>query len=310
MSTTAGTPLAATPAPAPPRRHRAGARRAERLGPLAAFAGPGVAWLLLFIVIPYAGVLVFSFWKTDSVNLIPAFTFKNLDRALTDPVVHTVLQRTALISLAVTALTLLIAFPLAYLGAFYVKRKRLFVFLVVLPMWVSYIVRLYSWRLVLGDDGLVNKALQWIGLTSKPLDWLLYSPWAVILTLTYVYMPFMFVSLFSVMEGLDRRVMRAAGDLYASPWRRLLVVTLPLCKPGIAAGVMLVLPLSFGDYIAPTLVGGTDGQMFANLIQQQFGTTFDYPFGAALALLLLAIVLAVLRILEHWRGNVDVRVYG
>jgi spermidine/putrescine transport system permease protein len=119
----------------------------------------------------------------------------------------------------------------------------------------------------------------------------------------------MFVSLFTVLDGLDRGTLRAASDLYASPWRRFTRVTLPLAKPGIAAGVMLVFPLAFGDYIAPGLVGGTGGQMFANLVQNQFGTTFNYPFGAALAVLLLLIVMVVLWALERWRRVEDVRVF-
>jgi spermidine/putrescine transport system permease protein len=119
----------------------------------------------------------------------------------------------------------------------------------------------------------------------------------------------MFISLYTVLDGMDRRVLRAAGDLYATPLRRFTAVTLPQLKPGVAAGVMFVFPLAFGDYIAPGLVGGTRGQMLANLVQNQFGTTFNYPFGAALALVLLAIVLAVVWILERWRPVEDVTVF-
>lgn len=294
-------------APATPVRRRPDWLR--RLGPLSVFAGPGLGWLALFILIPYGGILVYSFYTTDMVELIPAFELGSLERVFTDDVVRTVFLRTLGIALAVTALTFLIALPLAYYAAFYVKRKHLFVFLIVVPMWVSYIVRLYSWRLMLGEDGVVNEALTGVGLIDAPLSFLLFSPTAVILTLTYVYFPFMFVSLFAVLEGLDRSHLRAASDLYASPWRRFTRVTLPLAKPGIAAGVMLVFPLAFGDYIAPGLVGGPDGQMFGNLIQNQFGTTFNYPFGAALALVLLVVVLAAVALLERWRRVEDVRIY-
>ena len=307
MSATAQSALDAPAADPRPEGRRG--RWARRLGPLAIFAGPGLAWLVLFIVIPYGGILVYSFWRTDFVELIPALEFSNLERVFTDSVVRTVFLRTLLIALAVTGLAFLLAVPLAYYAAFHVKRKHLFVFLIVVPMWVSYIVRLYSWRLMLGEDGVVNKALTGIGVIDQPLSFLLFSPWAVVLTLTYVYFPFMFVALFSVMEGIDRSQLRAAADLYASPVRRFLRVTLPLTKPGIAAGVMLVFPLAFGDYIAPGLVGGPDGQMFANLIQNQFGTTFNYPFGAALALLLLVFVLAVVGLLERWRRTEEVRIY-
>jgi len=284
-------------------------RRPRRGGTLALFAGPPVLWLLLFVIVPYSGILVFSFWKTDYVDLIPAFTWSNLDRLVTDPIVRTVALRSLWIALVVTAATFAISFPLAYLGAFHVKRKKLFVFLVIAPMWVSYIVRLYSWRLLLGDDGVINEGLRAVGLISRPIDALLFSPFAVVVTLTYVYMPFMFVSLFSVLEGLDERTLRAASDLYANPVKRFFAVTLPLTKPGIAAGVMFVFPLTFGDYIAPSLVGGTSSQMIANLIQNQFGVTFDWPFGAALALGLLAVVMSALWVLERWRNVEDVRVF-
>jgi len=281
----------------------------RRLGPLSIFAGPGIGWLVLFILIPYGGILVYSFYTTDMVELIPAFDLSSLERVFTDDVVRTVFLRTLGIALAVTTLTFLIALPLAYYAAFYVKRKYIFVFLIVVPMWVSYIVRLYSWRLMLGEDGLVNSGLTGIGLIDEPLSFLLFSPTALVLTMTYVYLPFMFVSLFAALEGIDRSHLRAASDLYATPWRRFSRVTLPLTKPGIAAGVMLVFPLAFGDYIAPGLVGGPDGQLFGNLIQNQFGTTFNYPFGAALALVLLVVVLAAVGFLERWRRVEDVRIY-
>lgn len=295
--------------PAEPRRGLRARLGDLRLGPLSAFAGPGLLWLLFLIVIPYCGILLFSFYRTDTVDLIPAFELANFERVFTDEVVRTVFVRTLLIAAAVTVGTFLLALPLAYYAAFYVKHKHVFVFLVVVPMWVSYIVRLYSWRLMLGEDGIVNKALTGINLIDAPLSFLLFSPWAVIITLIYVYFPFMFVSLFSVMEGMDRSLLRAASDLYASPVKRFFRVTLPAAKPGIAAGVMLVFPLAFGDYIAPSLVGGTDGQMFGNLIQNQFGTTFNYPFGAAMAFVLLVVVLSAVALLERWRKSDDVRVY-
>jgi spermidine/putrescine transport system permease protein len=302
------TPVEPAPAPAPARgrRRRAPDGRRRTLG---LFAAPGVLWLIALVVIPYAGVLVFSFWKTDYIELIPAFTFSSLERAVTDETVREVALRTLWISLSVTALTFVIALPLAYFAAFYARRKQLFIFCLIAPMFVSYIVRLYSWRLLLGDEGVVNRVLDSLGIIREPLSFLLFSPWAVILTLTYVYLPFMIISLFTVLDGMDRRVLQAAGDLYASPVRRFVAVTLPQLKPGIAAGIMFVFPLSFGDYIAPQLVGGTRGQMFANLVQNQFGTTFDYPFGAALALLLLILVMLVVWGLERWRGAQEVRAF-
>lgn len=283
--------------------------RSPAPGPLL-FLAPTVIWLLFFVVAPYAGILVFSFWRTDYVELIPAFTTENLARVLTDPVVRTVAVRTFWMAAVVTLSTFLLSLPLAYLGAFHVqRRKNLFVALVVAPMWVSYIVRVYSWRLVLGSDGVLNNILLGVRLIDRPLEFLLFSPYAVLITLTHIYLPFMFVSIFSVMDAMPRDLIRAAGDLYASPLRTFVRVVLPLSRPGIAAGIMFVFPLAFGDYITPTLVGGPTGMLVANLIQDQFGVTFNWPFGAALAAGLLLIVLLVVRILEQWHRVENLRVY-
>lgn len=265
------------------------------------FAAPATTWVIAFIVLPYVTILLYAIWRTDYVEVIRSPTLANLERLLTDGVVRKVAARSLWIALAVTAACVALAYPLAYLAAFWARRKAAFVFAVVLPMWVSYIVRAYSWRIILGEHGILNGFLQAVGLVDRPIGAFLFSPLAVVVTLTHVYLAFAFVPIYSVLDALPQGLLRAAGDLYADPFRRFLRVTLPLSAPGLAAAVMFVFPLSFGDYIAPTLVGGPDGTMIANIVQNQFGVTFDWPYGAAIVLGILVVVLAVVRAMERWR---------
>jgi spermidine/putrescine transport system permease protein len=281
-------------------------RRSHRVL-LASFLTPGLIWLAAFIAVPYMILFLYSIWKTNYVEIIKSPTFDNVHRLVTDQVVRTVALRSALIALIVTVAAFAMTFPLAYLAAFHIKRKKVFVFAVILPMWVSYIVRAYAWRIILGQDGILNGMLQALHLTDHPISAFLFSPLAVIITLTHVYMAFMFVPMYSVLEGLPKSYFRAASDLYANPFRRFMRVTLPLAAPGIAAGVMFVFPLAFGDYIAPSLVGGTNSTMIANLVQSEFGVTFNWPFGAAIVLGLLTVVLLVIGMMERWRGIEDVK---
>lgn len=294
-------PHAPTPPQAPTH-----ARRSHR-PLLVGFLSPTLAWITAFILVPYAIVFLYSIWQTDYVEIVRSPTLDNLRRLITDDVVRSVAIRSLVIASVVTVLSLVLTFPLAYLAAFHVRQKKLFVFAVILPMWVSYIVRAYAWRIILGEQGILNESLRAIGLVDQPVSAFLFSPVAVVITLTHVYMAFMFVPLYGVLEGMPHGVMKAAGDLYATPLQRFLRVTVPLSKPGVAAGVMFVFPLTFGDYIAPSLVGGPRGTMIANLIQTQFGTTFNWPFGAAIVLGLLTTVLVAIALMERWRKVEDVR---
>ena len=282
-------------------------RRRSHWGMLTGFISPTALWLIAFIVIPYAIMFLYAIWRTNYVEVLHTPTLENLRRLVTDPVVRSVAIRSAVIATIVTMTTLAGALPLAYLAAFHVKHKALFVFAIVLPMWVSYIVRAYAWRIILGEHGILNELLMSVHLVDKPVTAFLFSPMAVIITLTHVYLAFMFVPLYSVLEALPKNLVLAAGDLYANPFRRFMRVTLPLATPGIAAGVMFVFPLTFGDYIAPNLVGGPRGIMIANLVQTEFGATFNWPFGAAIALGILVTVLLVIRLMEMWRGVDEVK---
>ncbi|HTS49050.1 MAG TPA: ABC transporter permease, partial [Bryobacteraceae bacterium] len=172
-------------------------------------------------------------------------------------------------------------------------RKNLYLSLVILPFWTSFLIRTYAWMFLLRDTGLINTALEKLGLIHDPLP-LLYNDGAVILGLVYSYLPFMVLPLYATLERLDRTLLEASADLGARPWATLAHVTVPLCGPGIRAGAILVFIPCLGAYLTPDLLGGGKSVMIGNLIQNQFTTARDWPFGAAISLTLMAMVMALL----------------
>ena len=190
-------------------------------------------------------------------------------------------------------LCLALGFPLALFISRAGSRKNLYLSLVILPFWTSFLVRTYAWMFLLRDTGLINTALQKVGLIHDPLP-LLYNDGAVILGLVYGYLPFMVLPLYATLERLDRNLLEAAADLGARPWVALTRVVIPLSAPGIRAGAVLVFIPCLGAYLTPDLLGGGKTVMIGNLIQNQFTTARDWPFGSAVSLTLMAIVLVLL----------------
>lgn len=192
--------------------------------------------------------------------------------------------------------TMIVALAIGLPTAFYIalqpaRWRSLLVFLVTIPFWTNLLVRNYAWILLLRDSGLVNNGLIWLGLTDEPVR-LLYTPFAVGVGLTYSFLPFMILPIYASLEKLDLRLVEAAYDLGANKWKALTRIVLPLALPGIAAGSILVFIPALGAYITPELLGGSRQLMIGNLIQGQFGAARNWPFGAALAFVLLAIVLS------------------
>lgn len=274
---------------------------------LGAFISPALFWLLVFVIAPYVTLFTYSLWTAGYTSIDHKPSLANFRGLWSDQVLHQVALRSAGIALIVTVITFLLALCLAYCAVMFVKRKDLFVFAVVLPLWVSYIIRAFAWRLVLGDHGVLNSALMSTGLIKAPVDALIFSKTAVVILLVHEYLAFMFVPLYAALDGLDKNILLAAQDLYASPLRRFLRVTIPLSAPGIAVGVMFVFPLSFGDYIAPDLVGGPDSKMIGSLVSQQFGVDFNWPYGATIALGILTLVLLVVWLMERWSKSEEIR---
>ena len=198
-------------------------------------------------------------------------------------------------SFGLSALTMVLALSIGFPTALYMSmqpegRRNLMIFLVTIPFWTNLLVRNYAWILMLRNGGLVDGFLNWLGIIDQPLG-LLYTPYAVSIGLTYTYLPFMVLPIYTSLEKMDSRLIEAAFDLGANRTRALLRVILPLAGPGIAAGCILVFVPALGAYVTPELLGGGKSMMIGNLIQSQFGAARNWPFGAALAFALLAIVL-------------------
>src|SRR6202007_1390730 len=212
---------------------------------------------------------------------------------LFDPLYGVIFVRSFWVAAVATTLCLVLGFPLALFISRAGKRKNLYLSLVILPFWTSFLVRTYAWMFLLRDTGLINTFLQKIGLIHSPLP-LLYNDGAVILGLVYGYLPFMVLPLYATLERLDRNLLEASADLGARPWATFTHVMVPLCAPGIRAGAILVFIPCLGAYLTPDLLGGGKSVMIGNLIQNQFTTARDWPFGSAISLALMAIVMVLL----------------
>jgi spermidine/putrescine transport system permease protein len=216
------------------------------------------------------------------------------------PLPAVLLIKSLLISLAVTAMVILAAYPMAYFLAFRVhRRKTMWLILLTVPFWTSYLLRVFAWKVVLGFNGAINSGLMSLGVTSKPLEFLLYNPAAVIITLTHAWVATAVLPLYVSLNRIDRTLLEAATDLGDGPWRRFRRVTLPLSKPGIVAACLLIFIPTVGDYVTPTLVGGPGGAMIGNAIQTLFFKQNNAPLGAAVSILML-VVIAAFSLLFLW----------
>lgn len=255
--------------------------------------GLPVVWVAAFFVLPITFVILYSFWPTVNYQIVHEFTLHNYAR-IRGNVYLKVIFSTLKTSLIVTFVAVLLGYPVAYHLARKVKNFRsMLVILVILPLWTSYLVRTFAWMLILGRDGIVNHFLQGIGLLDKPITWLLYSNFAVTLALINIYVPFLILPTYSVLERMDWNLLEAARDLGASRWRAFREITLPLSLPGITTGGLFVFISSMGAYVTPELLGGPSSQMIGDIIAQQFGATYEYGFGSALALVLMLTILVV-----------------
>jgi spermidine/putrescine transport system permease protein len=221
-----------------------------------------------------------------------------------------VLLRTLKIAFLVSIAALLLAYPLAYFLVFKVRspRLRLAIYMAtVIPLWVSYLLRAYTWKTILGSEGVINSFLVWSGVLSEPTDLFLYNQFSMILTLTYIFIPFMVMPIFTALEKIPRSLIEASKDLGVARLPTFLMITLPLSVPGILAGFTFTFCLTFGDFVAPFLVGGPNGSMIANTVQTQFGTALNWPLGAALSIVMLVIVLTIISLSDRFErtGRLD-----
>jgi spermidine/putrescine transport system permease protein len=226
-------------------------------------------------------------------GVIYELTFENFER-LVDPLYLDVLWFSVRVSLEATLLALLLGYPTAWFIATRPRRWRTaLLVLVVLPFWTSLLIRTYAWIVLLNDEGLINRSLVSLGVIGAPLE-LLYNEFAIVLGLLYGYLPLMILPLYAAIERLNPEIREAASDLGASGWRSFVTVTLPLTRIGVAAGCLFVFVPSLGNFIVPDLLGGGRQQMVGNLIQTQFLKARDWPFGATLALAVIALMAVVI----------------
>ncbi|MBI4249365.1 MAG: ABC transporter permease [Elusimicrobia bacterium] len=253
---------------------------------------PASAWLACFMLAPIALLFVVSFAQRGDYGAISwTFTLKNYARSI-DPRYFPVLMRSALYASTTTAVCLALGYPLAYFISFYVdKHKNLLLLLLMLPLWTSCTVEIYAWIIILGREGLINSLLTQIGLIDEPLR-LLNRPFAVLIGLIHTYFPFMVLPLYSSLEKLPKAYIEASKDLGGGPWATLWRVTFPLTLPGVFAGCMLTFIPCMGDFLMAEFLGGPSTYLVGNLIQNQFLTAQDWPFGSSLSVLLIAVMMA------------------
>jgi spermidine/putrescine transport system permease protein len=255
---------------------------------------PGVGWLTFFMIIPCLIIFFYSFFERGTYGgIVYNFTFENFQRAV-EPVYFKVFLDSARIAGLTTIIALLLAYPAAYAISLAPRqRQNRYLFLVMLPFWSNYLIRTYAWIVLLNREGIINKGLSGIGLIDEPLP-ILYNEFAIVTGLVYNYLPFVILAIYASIQRLNPEIREASEDLGAPAWRTFCRVTLPLTLPGVAAGAVFVFVLSIGNFITPDLLGGGRLLMVCNLIYDQFLSARDWPFGAALSLALIMIMMGLL----------------
>jgi spermidine/putrescine transport system permease protein len=256
-------------------------------------AAPAVAYYAVFFLVPLGlmGAVAFA-ERVGHVDFVYTVNFENFTD-LWDPLYRGIFLETARLAVTGTLATLAIGFPLAYYLARYARRKTLLLLLIVVPFWTSFLIRTYAWLIILNPDFPVLRALRSVGLLPQDFS-VLYTPTAVYIGVVYTYLPLMILPVYAALERMDWSLVDAAQDLGDSPLRAFRRVTLPLALPGVVAGSLLVFIPMMGEYLNPVILGGDKTIYLGNLIALQFGSSRDWPFGAAIAMVLVAAMVAVI----------------
>lgn len=250
-----------------------------------ALSAPATVYVGALVAVPLAILVLYSFWTQTYVDIDRTPTLANYVEAFQDPLIRHLIIRSIAIAGMVTIVTVALAYPIAYFIAFRTRKQTLWLLLITIPFWSSYLLRVFSWKLILGFNGVLNSALITLGLIDEPLTFLLYNEIAVVLTLAHAWAPFAILPIYVSLQKIDRSLHEAATDLGCNATEAFFRVTLPLTVPGIIAACLIIFIPTVGDYVTPALVGGSDGKMIANLIQVQFGAANNWPLGATLSLL-------------------------
>lgn len=256
---------------------------------------PTAIYSIVVMAAPLIAVLLFSFMTPGYLKVIWTPTLDNYAKVLSDPIYQILLGRSLVMAATVTAVTVFTAFPIAYFISFIVspEKKSLWLFLITIPFWTSYLIRVFLWKVILGYNGVINEAFMGLGITTQPMTFLLYNMNAVVLTLAHSYAPFAILPIFVALEKIDRSLLEAGQDLGESRFMTFIRVTLPLAMSGVVASVLIVFIPTVGDYVTPTLVGGSNGQMIANVIQLQYFKLGNYPVGSAVSIAAMGVVTVI-----------------
>ena len=264
---------------------------------------PALTAIMLLLIVPLGFIIVYSFWLNTAFGVdTPGFHLDNWISALTDPFYRSILITTIRIALITTILCALLGYiPAYFIATTTFRHKALLLLLLMLPFWISYIIRTMSWINILGSSGAVNGLLQWAGITSGPIS-MLYNEETVILGLVHFLLPFMILNVYVSLYGIDGRLVEAARSLGCTGWQAFREVTLPLSLPGLAAGGLLCFVLAAGTYITPLILGGPRDAMFANLVFEAIITQLNWPMGSALSLVLLIVLGSVVALYNRFLG--------
>ena len=256
-----------------------------------ALLSPTLIFMLVALLVPFMILLVMSLWTAVGFDFDTTLTVNNYVQATERPIYGALLQRSLWISGIATVATVMVCYPMAYYVAFHVHRnKMLWLVFMTMPFWTSYLLRIFAWKVVLGYEGVINSALMNVGLIEQPLEFLLYSKEAVIITLAHAWAAFAILPMYVSLEKIDKSLLEAATDLGDGPVMRFLRITLPLSLPGVISASLLIFIPTTGDYITPALLGGPDGAMIGNLIQKMFGPINNWPMGATLSIILMLVI--------------------
>ena len=256
---------------------------------------PTLLAMILGLVMPLVVLFTLSFWLQEYLDFIRTFSLANYFEFFQNPIYFKLLLKSIRISGMVTLATVLLAYPMAYFIAFRVKRNKLiWLILITVPFWTSYLLRVFAWKIMLGYNGVINSGLEALGFLSEPLTFLLYNPTSVVITLAHAWAAFAILPIYVSLEKIDRSLLEAARDLGENAFMTFVRVTLPLSLPGVIAASLLVFIPTVGDYVTPSLVGGPSGIMVGNIIQSMFGQSQNWPMGAAISVMSMFTVAAMI----------------
>lgn len=266
-------------------------RKTEAAGGLM-LVSPTALYAILLLAAPLLTVVIYSMMIDSKIGASAGFGFDNYAKVLTGNIYQSIMVRSIYVAILVTLATVVLAYPVAYFVSFNVapSKKSLWLFLITIPFWTSYVIRVFLWKVILGYNGVINSTLMWLGITSEPLQAINYNVGAMVMTLAHAYAPFAILPIFVALEKIDRSLLEAGQDLGESKLRTFWRVTLPLSMTGVIASVLIVFIPTVGDYVTPDLIGGGKIPMIANMIEVTMLKQNNKAMGSAIAVIAMLVV--------------------